>query len=68
MSSQFRDQNHDYYLGTMNALIPEELEARDYYTEKNIFWVPALARWDFIQANAKVAVGTTLAVKNGKTD
>ena len=29
--------------------------------------MPALARWDFIQANAKVAVGTTLTVKNGKT-
>ena len=30
------------------------------------FGCPALARWDFIQANAKVAVGTTLSVKNGK--
>ncbi|GEM_PF-4627510 len=37
-------------------LIEQELEARDCYTEKNVFWVPALARWDFIQANAKVAV------------
>ena len=27
-------------------LIAEELEERDYYTEKNVFWVPALARWD----------------------
>jgi type I restriction enzyme M protein len=62
---QFRDPNHDYYLGD-ESMIPEELEARDYYTEKNVFWVPALARWDFIQANAKVAVGTMLSVKNGK--
>jgi type I restriction enzyme M protein len=67
LEQQFRDPNHDYYLGD-ESMIPEELEARDYYTEKNVFWVPALARWDFIQANAKVAVGTTLAVKNGKTD
>jgi len=67
LEQQFRDLNHDYYLGD-ETLIPDELEARDYYTEKNVFWVPALARWDFIQANAKVAVGTTLAVKNGKTD
>lgn len=29
--------------------------------------MPALARWDFIQANAKIAVGTKLAVRNGKT-
>jgi type I restriction enzyme M protein len=63
LEQQFRDPNHDYYLGD-ESMIPEELEARDYYTEKNVFWVPALARWDFIQANAKVAVGTTLAVKN----
>ena len=67
LEQQFRDPSHDYYVGD-ETLIPEELEARDYYTEKNVFWVPALARWDFIQANAKVAVGTTLAVKNGKTD
>jgi type I restriction enzyme M protein len=44
---QFRDPNHDYYLGDDAALIAEELEVRDYYTEKNVFWVPALARWDF---------------------
>jgi type I restriction enzyme M protein len=62
----FRDPAHDYYLGD-EALVGEELEARDYYTEKNVFWVPALARWDFLQAHAKVAVGTKLGVKNGKT-
>ena len=66
LEQQFRDPNHDYYLGD-DSLIPEELEARDYYTEKNVFWVPALARWDFIAANAKVALGTKLSVKNGKT-
>jgi len=47
--------------------LQQELEARDYYTEKNVFWVPALARWDFIRANAKVAPGTKLEVKNGMT-
>ncbi len=65
LERQFRDPEHDYFLGD-DALIAGELEARDYYTEKNVFWVPALARWDFIQASAKVAVGTTLQVKNGK--
>lgn len=64
----FRDPKHDYYLGKdAEEMIPGELEARDYYLEKNVFWVPALARWDFIQANAKVALGTVLQVKNGKT-
>ncbi|MCS6996686.1 MAG: type I restriction-modification system subunit M, partial [Casimicrobiaceae bacterium] len=68
LAAAFRDPTHEYYLGEeAEDLIAEELEARDYYTEKNVFWVPALARWDFIQAHAKVAVGTRLEVKNGKT-
>lgn len=68
LQAAFTDPNNDYYLGDDSAeLIEQELEARDYFTEKNVFWVPALARWDFLQANAKVAVGTVLQVKNGKT-
>jgi type I restriction enzyme M protein len=66
LQTQFRDPNHDYYLGDDEALIAEELEVRDYYTEKNVFWVPALARWDFLEAHAKVAPGTEIEVKNGK--
>jgi len=67
LEANFRDPKHDYFLGdAADDLITEELEARDYYTEKNVFWVPALARWDFIRNNAKVAVGTKLQVKNGK--
>ena len=68
LQAAFTDPANDYYLGDDGAeLIEQELEARDYYTEKNVFWVPALARWDFLQANAKVAAGTVLQVKNGKT-
>lgn len=68
LEQQFRDPRHDYYLGEeVESLIAGELEARDYYTEKNVFWVPALARWDFIQANARIAVGTKLTVRNGKS-
>ena len=67
LEAAFRDPTDDYFLGDdAGELIEQELEARDYYTEKNVFWVPALARWDFIQAHAKVAMGTTLEVKNGK--
>ena len=47
-------------------MVAEELEVRDYYTEKNVFWVPALARWDFLKAHAKIAPGTEIEVKNGK--
>ncbi len=68
LQAAFADPANDYYLGDDSAgLIEQELEARDYYTEKNVFWVPALARWDFLQAHAKVAIGTVLQVKNGKT-
>lgn len=65
--ADFRDPAHEYWLGEDGEdLIEQELEARDYYVEKNVFWVPALARWDFLQANAKVALGTVLKVRNGK--
>jgi type I restriction enzyme M protein len=68
LDAAFRDPKNDYFLGDDAAsLIAGELEARDYYLEKNVFWVPALARWDFIQANAKVPADTVLQVKNGKT-
>lgn len=68
LEAAFRDPKNDYYLGEDSGdLIHGELESRDYYTEKNVFWVPALARWDFLQASVKVAVGTKLQVKNGKT-
>ena len=60
LQAQFRDPKNDYYLGDDDALIAEELEIRDYYTEKNVFWVPALARWDFLKAHAKVAQGRRL--------
>ncbi|MDO8464664.1 MAG: class I SAM-dependent DNA methyltransferase [Gallionella sp.] len=68
LQTAFADPKNDYYLGPDGAeLMEQELEARDYYTEKNVFWVPALARWDFIKDHAKVANGTKLKVKNGKT-
>ena len=37
----FRDPKNEYYLGDeAKEAAPEELEVRDYYTEKNVFWVP----------------------------
>jgi type I restriction enzyme M protein len=68
LEAAFKDPANDYYLGEdAGDLIAQELEARDYYTETNVFWVPALARWDFLKDNAKVALDTVLTVKNGKT-
>jgi type I restriction enzyme M protein len=67
LAKAFRDAKHEYYLGDdAEGDIAEQLEVRDYYTERNVFWVPALARWAFIRNNAKVAEGTKLKVKNGK--
>ncbi len=66
LEAAFADPKNDYYLEDPKDRA-KELEVRDYYLEKNVFWVPALARWDFIKANAKVANGTKLTVKNGKT-
>ena len=52
LEAAFRDPSDDYFLGDdAGELIEQKLEARDYYTEKNVFWVPALARWDFIQGH-----------------
>lgn len=67
LEKQFRDPNHEYYLGGDEELIHQELETRDFYTEKNVFWVPALARWKTIQDNATLPPGTKIQIKNGKT-
>ena len=71
-----RDEGHEYGVLRKNyasdeayeATIQDELEIRDYYIEENVFWVPALARWENLQNNAKVAPGTTIEIKNGKKD
>lgn len=49
LEDAFHDPANDYYLGDESGnvdaeMIEQELEARDYYTEKNVFGVPALAR------------------------
>lgn len=74
LRGQFADADHDYYLDPADfgpddkyqAEIAAELEIRDYYTEKNVFWVPQLARWETLQDNAKLPPGTEFTIKNGK--
>ena len=64
LREQFTSPDHDY---TMNpdeyggAGTPEyedniaaELEIRDYYTEKNVFWVPVEARWQTLRDCAQL--------------
>jgi type I restriction enzyme M protein len=51
LDAQFRDPAHDYYMDPADYAddyegnVAAEREVRDYYTEKNVFWVPVEARW-----------------------
>ncbi|HEO1452249.1 TPA: N-6 DNA methylase [Legionella pneumophila] len=58
----FANPEHDYYLGDdiEEDIIKEELENRDYYTEKNVFWVPRAARWHYLQDNIRLSLGAPL--------
>ena len=75
IEAQLRDPEDDYgvlrdnydYDEEYEATIADELEVRDYYTEKNVFWVPELARWKTLQDNAKLPIGSEIEIKNGKT-
>lgn len=42
------------------AAIAVELEQRDYYQEKNIFWVPKAARWATLSKTATLPAGSVI--------
>lgn len=51
---RFKDENDEYCLFTESEIeIEEAQEIRDYYTEKNVFWVPQGARWEDLRSHAK---------------
>ena len=62
IETQLRDPTSDYFLdpkdykkpAAYEAAIRAELEERDYYLEKNVFWVPTPARWKTLQDSAKL--------------
>lgn len=74
ISAQLDDPEHEYYLDP-EGLTPQELEEekaieleqRDYYTEKNVFWLPAESRWQFLQDNAPLVIGGAELTIAGKT-
>jgi len=76
LEAEFRDPESDYYLDRSEYgsdeeyrdAVRAELEDRDYYTEKNVFWVPALARWKTIRENCTLSTGMQIEVKNGKSE
>ncbi len=65
---------HEYYLDPadfsaeeLEAEINIELEQRDFYTEKNVFWLPVESRWQFLQDNGPIVIGGAELSINGKT-
>jgi type I restriction enzyme M protein len=75
IEAMLKDPENDFFVdpagynkpAQYEEAIHRELEERDYYIEKNVFWVPALARWKTLQDSAKLPAGTEIVVKNGKT-
>ena len=74
LREQFRDPDHDYYIPQddmtdeeYESFIEEELEVRDYYVAKNVFWVPPLARWEVLKENNKLAAGSEIQLPEGET-
>lgn len=74
LNTQFRDPDHDYYIDPADfpedyeADIAAELEVRDYYTEKNVFWVPFEARWQTLRDLAQLPPGSELPWQVPKRD
>jgi type I restriction enzyme M protein len=63
---QFLDKDHDYFMDPTEfgddyaRRFAEELEVRDYYLEKNVFWVPFEARWQTLRDCAQLSPGSDL--------
>jgi len=78
LRAQFQNPEHDYYMdpaeyggaGTpeYDANLAAELEVRDYYTEKNVFWVPFEARWQTLKELAQLPPGAELPWQVPKRD
>jgi type I restriction enzyme M protein len=56
--------DNEYYLDPADLSAEElaeeiqvELEQRDFYTEKNVFWLPIESRWQFLQDNGPLVIG-----------
>lgn len=60
LKAQFADPAHDYFIDPAEygdgytPQVAAELEVRDYYTEKNVFWVPMEARWQTLRDSAQL--------------
>lgn len=76
LKAQFATAEHEYFLdpadfgGADSAEYAEEinseLEVRDYYLETNTFWVPQVARWEFLQNQNKVVITGEIELEGKK--
>lgn len=70
---QFKTEGHDYFMAaedygvSYEQAFADELEIRDYYVEKNVFWVPSEARWQMLRDCSKLAPGTVLPWMTGES-
>ncbi|BBL92437.1 site-specific DNA-methyltransferase type I modification (plasmid) [Vibrio rotiferianus] len=74
LKQDFANPDHEYYLDPKGYTAEEleqeiaiELEQRDYYKEKNVFWLPTESRWKFLQDNGPMVIGGADLVIDGKT-
>lgn len=64
IKADLANPEHEYYLDPADFSEEElaqeiaiELEQRDFYTEKNVFWLPTESRWQFLQDNGPRVIG-----------
>ncbi|MBS9825726.1 class I SAM-dependent DNA methyltransferase [Vibrio alginolyticus] len=74
LKQDFATPDHEYFLDPegysaeeLEQEIAIELEQRDYYKEKNVFWLPTESRWKFLQDNGPMVIGGADLVIDGKT-
>ncbi|HIF6106415.1 TPA: type I restriction-modification system subunit M [Vibrio parahaemolyticus] len=74
LKQDFANPEHEYFLDPegysaeeLEQEITIELEQRDYYKEKNVFWLPTESRWKFLQDNGPMVIGGTDLVIDGKS-
>lgn len=68
LRARFENEADEYYLpredfnstDEYEQALRDELEQRDYYLEKNVFWVPMQARWDNLKQWAVLPTGAEL--------
>lgn len=73
LKQDFANPDHEYFLAPegysaeeLEQEIAMELEQRDYYKEKNVFWLPTESRWKFLQDNGPLVIGGADLVIDGK--